>query len=310
MNSSERRSEALDWVVRTNDPDFSNWDEFTQWLEQSPGNADAYHRLLASEEEIAPYLRALPQERSGPELRVATPPERRRARAPLWLATAGVAAALTAIVAPRFTPVEHVTRPGEMRIVSLGGRDEIVLNGGTRMVLAGFNKRQVRLEQGQILLSLREPGASTIEVESGDLDLVDIGTVFEVTRSGTSTEVAVSEGSVVADPKGARLQLKTGQGLSTADGASVLKAKTVDPAAAGGFARGQLVYRDEPIERVLADLHRSTGLDFDGDRTINAIRFTGTLSVKEVKRDPRSLEPLLGVRVEGSDRGWRVQGRG
>ncbi len=27
------REEALGWLVRTNDPEFDRWDEFTAWLE-------------------------------------------------------------------------------------------------------------------------------------------------------------------------------------------------------------------------------------------------------------------------------------
>jgi transmembrane sensor len=178
------------------------------------------------------------------------------------------------------------------------------------MELSGFKKRTVRLEEGQILLSLREPGAAKTWVKTGDLQLVDIGTVFEVTRNGSSSEVVVSEGSVVADPEGARLRLSTGQGLSTADGASVLRAMAVEAQAAGGFVRGQLSYRDRRIDHVVRDLRRSTGLDFVEDPDISAHRFTGTLAVSEVKRDPRSLEPLLGVSVERSGQTWRMQRRG
>jgi transmembrane sensor len=304
MNSSEQRRQAVEWVVRTNDPDFDDWDEFTHWLEQSPQNADAYHRLLASEEAVKPYFPVVAQEP------LATPLLRGKRSKPLWFAASGTAAAAMALVAPSFMSVEHVTRPGEMRVVSLGGQDEIVLNGGTRMVLARFSKRDVRLKEGQILLRLRQPGSGPVSVQSGDLRVTDIGTVFEVTRSGTSTEVIVSEGIVVADPGGARLHLKAGQGLATADGASVLKARSVHAEAAGGFAVGQLAYRDERLDRVIRDLRRSTGLDFVEEPAISALRFTGTLSVQEVRRDPRSLEPLFGVSVRRSGAVWRLQGKG
>ena len=42
---------------------------------------------------------------------------------------------------------------------------------------------------------------------------------------------------------------------------------------------------------------------------ISARSFTGTLSVAEVKRDPRSLEPLLGVSMVRSGQGWKLGGK-
>ena len=52
----DRREAALDWLVRTNDPEFDRWDEFTAWLEQSAENAHAYHMIAASEAEMLPFV--------------------------------------------------------------------------------------------------------------------------------------------------------------------------------------------------------------------------------------------------------------
>ena len=57
---------------------------------------------------------------------------------------AALAAPTTAIVAPRMMPVDYSTAPGRNRIVSLGGQDQLVMNGDTRLSLAGFDRRTVR----------------------------------------------------------------------------------------------------------------------------------------------------------------------
>jgi transmembrane sensor len=206
-------------------------------------------------------------------------------------------------------PVDHSTGPGEVRVVNLGGEDRLVMNGSTRLELAGWDRRSVRLEQGQVLLQLRDSGRDKIELTSGDLTLVDVGTVFEVSREGRQTRVLVSEGAIVADPGGARLKLGAGERLDTRDGATVLQAVPADPAAVGSFERGHLVYVNEPLDQVLADVRRSTGLDISLDPAISARRFTGTLSVAEVRRNPRSLGPLVGVTIEQSGKAWKVGGR-
>ncbi|MFL6747282.1 MAG: FecR family protein [Sphingomicrobium sp.] len=296
-----RREAALDWLVRTNDPDFDAWDEFTIWLEADSANADAYHALADSESQMRHLVKAplLDEPVRGPQ----------RRRLALVAGIAALAAGATAIVAPRIMPVDYSTGPGEMRTVSLGGQDQLVMNGDTRLELAGLDHRTIRLEQGQLLLRLRDPGQDKVELRSGDLKLVDIGTIFEVTRAGRATRLVVSEGAVMADPDGARLTVEPGQRLDTEDGATVLETRPADMASVGAFERGQLGYVDEKLENVIADLRRSTGIDFSATAAIRARRFSGTLSVAEIKRDPRSLEPLLGVAMERSGQGWKLGGK-
>ncbi len=298
----DRREAALDWLVRTNDPEFDGWDQFTAWLEESPANADAYHALAAGEADMLLFVEAVP-----PAAQPAQKPERRRLA--LAAGVAAFAALATAVIAPRMMPVDYSTGPGEVRIVSLGGQDQLVMNGDTRLELAGWDRRTVRLEQGQVLLRLSDAKGNPIEVVSGDLQLVDVGTVFEVSRDGRETRVLVSEGAVVADPDGARLKLASGQRLDTEDGATLLQALPADLSSVGSFERGQLTYVDEPLDNVIADVRRSTGIDISASDAISTRRFTGTLSVAEVKRDPRSLEPLLGISIERSGQGWKLGGK-
>ena len=301
-NDADRRDAALGWLVRTNDAEFDCWDEFTAWLEQDSGNADAYHALAASEAELRPLV-----EQAGAPPEQTPKPERQRLA--LVAVVAALAAAVAAVVAPRLMPIDLETRPGEMQVVAIGGSDRLVMNGGTRLELAGWNHRTIRLMQGQVLLKLRDSGLDKVEVETGDLTLVDVGTVFEVARDGTATRVTVSEGAVLADPAGAALEIAAGQRLDTIDGATILQANPADRNAVGGFEDGQLVYDNEPLENVLSDLRRSTGLDIYAGAAMSARRFTGTLSVADVKRDPKSLGLLVGVSIEQSGTGWTLGGR-
>ena len=73
------------------------------------------------------------------------------------------------------------------------GNDRLVMNGATRLTLGPWDKRDVHIERGQVLLRL-DDAKDGVEVFSGDLQLVDIGTVFEVSRDGNRTRVLVSAG--------------------------------------------------------------------------------------------------------------------
>jgi transmembrane sensor len=67
-----------------------------------------------------------------------------------------------------------------------------------------------------------------------------------------------------------------------------------------------LVYLGAPIAEVAADLHRSTGLAISTSSATGARQFSGTLSIADVRRDPRTLGPLLGVPVRPVENGWRL----
>ena len=72
IETPELREAALDWLVRTNDPEFDGWDEFTAWLEADPAHADAYRAnadaYLAELERLDAYAE---------QVLASVPPERR-----------------------------------------------------------------------------------------------------------------------------------------------------------------------------------------------------------------------------------------
>lgn len=291
--------EALRWFVRSNDPEFADWDGFTAWLEQDPAHADAYHRIAAAEADLLP---AIADEHSAVQDNAPLPDSGRKRTG--WLVGgAAMAAAVAAVFAvPALRSESIATRPGEQRQIALADGNALVLNGDTRVSIGGWSKDKVRVERGQALFKLA--GQDRVAVEVGDLSLVDIGTEFEVSRDNTDTRVIVAEGAVLADPDGAKVRIDAGQELVTTDGASRLKAIPAPAGAAGAWTRGQLVFLDEPLTQVAADLRRSTGLAFSAKSASGARRFTGTLNLADVRRDPGALSALLGVPVRPAGGGW------
>jgi transmembrane sensor len=304
--------QALAWLVSINDPEFDRWDEFTLWLERDPAHAGAYHRLADAERDTMPVVdQSLRSQRSS--AKVFAPKGRsvpsRRSPHRLALALGGVGVlAITASLIQLSSPVAYQTGPGEMRTIALGDADRLVLNGSTSVTIAGLDRRSINLGSGEILLQLREKGGAPVKVEAGDLEIVDVGTVFSVARSVNRTRIVVAEGEVIADPSGAKLHLPRGTRLDAVDGQKTLRAERADPATAGAWRFGQLAYTSEPLANVVEDLTRATGIEFRADASIARRPFTGTLSVDAVKRDPRSLEPLLDVSMARSDTVWRLGG--
>lgn len=308
--ASDRNEEALAWLVRANDPEFDGWDEFTLWLERDPANAVAYHDLAQAESEMLPVVR----ETATPEpmtRRQPAPPSR-----PSWriryAAASGVlvfALGTALFLSRQDLSTRYETGAGEQREVALAGSGRLLLNGDTRVVLSGPDKHQVNLESGQILLEVERHRGQAVTVLTGGLTLTDVGTVFDVTREGSATRVEVSRGLVLASSATGRVRLPAGTRLDAVDGDKLLAPSGIGQTAVGGWRSGQLDYDNEPLPSVVADLRRATGLQLRSAGQLSGRRFTGTLSVGNVKRDPQSLEPLLGVAMSNRDGGWTVQAR-
>lgn len=305
----ETNQQALAWLVRTNDPGFDAWDDFTLWLEQDPSHASAYHRRADAAQRVMPLVEQSFQ--SGPTLVKAGSssnsgrPHLSARRAGLALGAFG-ALAMMGILINRASPITYSTDKGEVRTVMLGGEDRLLLNGDTKLTVGGLSGRSISLESGEVLLLLRDANARQVEVNAGELRIIDIGTVFSVVRGDGRTRVAVAEGEVVVDPSGAGLHLRQGMRLEARDGQRLLRSIRVDPASVGAWHRGQLAYTQEPLSSVLADLRRSTGIDFRAGPSLESRTFTGTLSIDAVKADPRSLGPLLAVPVSANGAAWDV----
>lgn len=301
---SHRDEIALGWLIRSNDSQFAEWEDFTLWLEADPANADAYHRLAQAELDMRPLVHEAMPVAKPPA--IATP-RRWSVKRLSSVAAAVLAVGLSVTLAPRLFGTDRVTGPGERLEIALGSSDRLILNGNTRITLSGLDQRNVRLDHGQILFDLNEKGGRAVAVSAGDLELTDIGTVFDVTREATSTRVEVSEGAVLAKKSGQNLRLLAGSRLDAADGGAQLVPKPVDRSSVGGWASGQLAYDNEPLPNVLGDLRRATGIQFEYRGPLAGRVFTGTLSVAGVKRNPRLLEPLLGVTMTKRNGGWSVQ---
>src|SRR3546814_8567733 len=101
--------------------------------------------------------------------------------------------------------------------------------------------------------------ADPFVVESGSAQFVDLGTAFNVVRGAGRTAVAVSEGIVAYNPKGANIRMTAGQGLEARDGdREAPKVQAIDPASIGGWRSGLLVYNGAPLALVAVDLDRKS----------------------------------------------------
>jgi transmembrane sensor len=98
----------------------------------------------------------------------------------------------------------------------------------------------------------------------GDRTVRVVGTRFDVRRRAGLLSVAVERGVVEvrpadamgADAAGRAFRLHPGQRLDHVEGAASVQVSAADPAQVASWKTGRLIYRDQPLSEVVADLNR------------------------------------------------------
>lgn len=297
--------EATAWAVRTGDPAFDDWEDFTAWLERDAAHARAYDEVVAA---VAEAAEALPPVHHADNDDEPVRPARRR-----WLggALSLVVLGLAAVGAWQLRGGSYTveTAPGEVQVIALDDGGEIVLAGGSRIVLDRGDPRSASLEQGQALFTIEHDPSAPFTLTVGRDTLVDVGTVFDVNTTAEQLRVAVSEGAVVLNPSAENARVDPGQMLSkdTATGRHVIEAVALDQV--GEWREGRLTFQDASLEEVAAELSRATGTAFVASPQAGEQRVSGSIALDGVRQDPRTVAALLGIPVAHNGTAWEIGSR-
>ena len=308
---SNIEEEAIVWIIRIRDPQFDDWELFASWAED-PVKAQTYAEMAAADIELAEQLTSstIGQRQAAND----DEPQGFQSKRRLvlgWAVAAVVVAAVGFTVRP-FGPSTYTvaTAEGEHKAIRLEDGSRIDVNGGTRLILDRHNARFARLEAGEANFSVVHDAANAFVVEAGGATLMDAGTAFNVTRIGKVTEVAVSEGLVIYNPKSEKLALPPGRMVHVSDGQqSVLR--NVDPHSVASWRDGRLIYDGAPFVKVASDLSRNLGVEISvsselAKRPISAVIQLNGNDSKAVG----DIGALLGVEAVRVGHGWRFVAEG
>lgn len=303
-----RRTEAADWVVQLQSADASDVLAFDAWLESSPANTRAYDDALAVWLE---YGRAASD--VGDALREA--PQRRPLTRRYYLSAGAMAAAAAAAVVllpqlPASAPIDsYATARGEQRTVSLADGSKIELNANTRLTVAlDRGERRVVLDEGEAVFDVAADSRRPFTIAAGDRTVRVVGTQFDVRRRAGKLSVTVARGIVEVRPSGdadgTAFRLHPGQRLDHSEGAARAQVVTVKADEVLGWRSGRLVYRDQPLSDVVADLNAQfkTPIRID-DPALAATPISGVLILDDEAAVIRRLALLVSARTVRSDAG-------
>lgn len=294
---------AADWVARlSGSPDESDWLAFEAWLQAAAGHRAAYDKAMALWLDVDRQAEAL----------AAALSDRGQVRAranSAWLgggmaAVAAVAVTFASLHPFRPAPTSYVTAHGERRAITLADGTRITLNGGSKIsVRLERTRREVTLAQGEAAFEVVHDAGRPFEVQVGDQTLHDLGTEFDVIRSGGLIDVTVRQGLVDVRPADGRHGVALGPGsrLRHREGAVDSQVMRVSADDVFAWRSGQLIYRGRSLGDVVADLNRYGDQQVRVEGSAADLRFSGVLAIGDQPAMVRRLTALLPLSASRQD---------
>lgn len=285
--------EAAGWFTRLQAEDASgdDWLAFEQWLQASPAHAPAYEHVERLWAELDDRGDAIERALDAPQT---LPRHARRNRPALtrrtWLAAGGgaIAASLAAVVfvgrPPVLAPEQvYVAPPGQLREITLADGTHIHLNACSRIVVRlDRDARRVTMSDAEAVFDVAHDARRPFLITVGDRQVRIVGTEFDLRDRDQLMVLTVRRGVVEVRPtdwlEGPADRLTVGEELTHQEGSPTSYTRMVDPAAAFGWTTGQLIYENQPLSVVAADLTRRFGVTIrPADAQVAQLRFTGVL---------------------------------
>lgn len=306
---SDPLAEACAWAARLGGDD-ADWDGFTRWLEADPAHAAAYDRIAALDGEVtelAPAIDALLPANDAPVSRS-------------WPVFAGLAAAAVAAAAVIVGPVWQAQSPAGSvyastadagRSVDLSNGITVRLDRASRVAVSADGKR-IELATGAAYFDVDHRPDRPLTVAAGGYEVSDIGTRFDVARTGTGVAVAVAEGRVAVGRAGAEpsLTLAAGERLDLSTDSVPAVRSRIDPANVAAWRSGQLRYNAAPLSLVAADVSRYAGHRVVADPRLAGLTFSGAIEIGNGTGLVKRLQQLLPIDAQPDGDTIRLVPRG
>ena len=307
--------EAAAWLARLSRDDVAEGDglAFEAWLDASPQNRPAYQAALSVWHGFDAAADSVQAELASPARRRAAAAARGPSRRGLVGAGGvGIAAGLAAVVVvPTLTSAPTVqalvTGRGQRQRCTLADGSGVDRNAETRLrVMFERSERRVALDEGEAIFDVVSDKARPFTVAASGRMVRVVGTQFDVRNRRGALSVTVARGKVEVRPSASAdrvYALTPGQRLDVS-AAGVELARFVDPAEACSWRAGRLVYRDEPLSEVVADLNRQFPEQIEiGDPELGAIPITGVIVLDDAHSVMMRLSLMLPIRTVPSAQG-------
>jgi transmembrane sensor len=207
------------------------------------------------------------------------------------------------------------TQHGEQRTLRLADGSILHLNTDSAVSIRyGNAERLVILDSGQAAFEVAHEAKRAFRVRAGSAEIVDLGTRFDVRLEQGSTLVTVVEGRVDVGPRNPRqtksppfIELSADQQIRVTDGVWPATPVAVDTKRTTAWLHRQIVFDNEPLERVAAEYNRYSVKPIEiATPALRNLRISGVFATDDTEAFIAFLRSLKGVRVEVTDTKIRV----
>jgi transmembrane sensor len=308
--------EAMDWLLRLNaaSQDSALACEFENWLAQSPEHRIAWQKARRTwrvMREVPPVYEhvwrredprgiTIGSSRRVSSLRSRSHWGRRAVAASIGLAACVVIALNYPALSVRLQ-ADYATGTAETRTVHLidGTSVELAADSAIKIDMAK-GERRVTLLAGEAFFDVTHDAARPFVVAAAGVDVIDLGTAFNVQLSATGTSVELSRGSVsVALPKKAtnEMVLVPGEAVVVDRSTGAMQKSTIAHDDIAAWRDGKLFVNDVPIATVIEQLQRYHRAWITiPDRDLGQQKVTGLYDLRHPDRALRALvEPYGGT---------------
>ena len=323
--------QAAKWVARLDDdtPSEATLSEFRQWARQSPQHREAFEAYVAVWEQMNMLSHMVPPRVT--EAPQALPWYQSLVGAP-GLAACALLLSMVLLLQPWWVAgnQHHVTAVGEQKAITLPDGSTALLNTSTEIDVRYRNDRRViYLAKGEAHFEVMKNPDAPFEVHAGQGLVRAVGTAFGVYLRADDVEVVVTEGVVeldslaspaalpseplppsgalteplpaADDPEPALAQISAGN-LATYDrhtARHVLLAELEKIEEKVSWHQGLLMFDDEPLENVVAELGRYTPIKIViPDPAVRKLKVGGHFKVGDTDALFQALQISLNLRVE------------
>ena len=304
---------ALDWLVRLQRSSVSpeDWLAFDRWLSASEHHMRAYDAVLLLDLQLAglePKIDQMPDLPLRPRMGSVAPKALRWPLIGATVASLLIGAGLIWQSQVRTAPAAaYSTAIGTRRTVMLSDGSRIDLNTASQLTVDfDRSRRQVRMKDAEAYFDVTKDPRRPFVIEAGQSQIRVVGTAFDVKNRDGQLVVSVERGIVDVQPTpfadAKHYRLRPGQALAYNPSTGLIKVSFTENGEASGWRTGRLIYRDQPLFVVVADLNRQFKRPIRlGDTQTGRVRLSGVLMIDTQAAMLKRLSALLPIKA--SDKG-------
>lgn len=296
---------AAQWWTRLREPEPApqTMEQWLAWLEADPRHAQAFEQVCR----LGESLHAADASTRASFQQLFAPAERPRAR---WLAGLAIAASLVIAVlgwrmaVPDGSGLQHyASEVGQNRDIQLPDGSTVELGAASSLTARYANgQRAIELSAGEAFFTVSHEHDRPFVVAAGPVRIEDLGTAFNVRRTGQQVTVAVTQGRVrvqaPGDRKQAGMELVAGQQADYDPRRGVFSMSSVAVDHVAVWRDNRLEFVNEPLSTVIANVNRYSRRPVQiADPRLGELTFTGTVKINTIDSWIGALPRVFPVQV-------------